>query len=91
MNVLKNEKKLAVLSALVEGNSIRATARMTDVSKPTILKLIKDTGAWCAGVMDQQMRNLRCAEIMKTYAAQNAGRGRYSPPKIVGVDKDVKT
>lgn len=63
MNVLKHEKKLAVLAALVEGNSIRAVTRMTGVHKTTILRLITDTGEWCARVMDERMRNLRCAEI----------------------------
>jgi IS1 family transposase len=63
MNVLKHEKKLAVLSALVEGNSVRAVSRMTGVHKVTILRLINDVGEWCARVMDQRMRGLRCAEI----------------------------
>ncbi len=186
MNVLKHEKKLAVLSALVEGNSIRAVSRMTGVHKTTILRLIVDTGEWCAKIMDERMRNVRCAEIeadeiwcfvkkkqrrlteaekatsefgdaytfvafdpntklvpvvrvgkrdwtttgtfiqelrarvtgriqlstdgfapyadaverafgadvdygqiMKEYAAQDAGRGRYSPPAIVGLEKEV--
>jgi hypothetical protein len=63
MNVLRHEKKLAVLSALVEGNSIRSVSRMTGVHKTTILRLIVETGEWCAKVMDERMRNLRCAEI----------------------------
>jgi len=63
MNVLKHEKKLAVLFALVEGNSVRAVSRMTGVHKTTILRLITDTGDWCEKVMDERMRNLRCAEI----------------------------
>ena len=63
MNILKHEKKLAVLSALVEGNSVRAVSRMTGVHKTTILRLIADTGEWCAKVMGERMRNLRCAEI----------------------------
>jgi IS1 family transposase len=63
VNVLKHEKKLAVLSALVEGNSVRAVSRMTGVHKTTILRLIIDTGEWCEKVMDERMRNLSCAEI----------------------------
>src|SRR5207249_10943962 len=62
MNVLKHEKKLAVLAALVEGNSVRAVSRMTGVHKTTILRLVTETGEWCARVMDQRMRNLRCTE-----------------------------
>lgn len=63
MNILKHEKKLAVLSALVAGNSIRAVSRMTGVHKTTILRLVSDMGEWCSRLMDQRMRNLRCAEI----------------------------
>jgi transposase len=48
MNKLTTAKCAAVVAALVEGNSVRATARMTNVSKPTILKLLADFGAACA-------------------------------------------
>src|SRR5438309_8363864 len=63
MNILKHEKKLAVLSALVEGNSVRSISRMTGVHVTTILRLINETGGWCARVMDERMRGLRCKEI----------------------------
>ncbi len=39
MYILSTDKKLAVLSALVEGNSIRAVSRMTDVDRNTIMNL----------------------------------------------------
>ncbi len=39
MNTLSTEKKLAVLSALVEGNSIRSISRMTTVDRNTISSL----------------------------------------------------
>ena len=63
MNVLKHERKLLVLSMLVEGASIRSVSRITGVHKTTILRLIESAGEWCARVMDERMRNLRCAEI----------------------------
>jgi IS1 family transposase len=63
MNRLNTAKRAAVVAALVEGNSIRATARMTDVSKPTILKLLADLGAACAGYHDLAVRNLKCQRI----------------------------
>jgi transposase len=56
MNVLKPEKKLAVLSALVEGNSIRSISRMTGVHKTTILRLLKEVGDNCIRLLDQRMR-----------------------------------
>ena len=63
MNALKPEKKLAVLSALVEGNSVRSVSRMTGVHKTTILRLINDVGAACTKIMDERMRNVPCREI----------------------------
>lgn len=37
MNTLKKEKRLMVLSLLVEGNSIRSIERITGVHRDTIL------------------------------------------------------
>ena len=47
MNTLKPEKQRQVVAALVEGNSIRATCRMTGVAKGTVLKLLVDLGRAC--------------------------------------------
>jgi IS1 family transposase len=63
MNKLSVAKRAAVVAALVEGNSVRATARMTDVSKPTILKLLADLGTVCAEYHDRTVRELRCQRI----------------------------
>lgn len=60
MNTLKDQKKEAVISALVEGNSIRATERMTSVHRDTIMRLVGRVGAGCEVIMDQTMRNLDC-------------------------------
>jgi IS1 family transposase len=51
------------VAALVEGNGIRATARMTGVSKPTILKLLLDLGAACAKYQDATIRDVRSRRI----------------------------
>jgi transposase-like protein len=48
MNRLKPDKQKAVIAALVEGNSIRATVRMTGVAKNTVVKLLADVGKACA-------------------------------------------
>lgn len=63
MNKLSTPKRAAVVAALVEGNSVRATARMTDVSKPTILKLLADLGAACAKYQDETIRNVRARRV----------------------------
>lgn len=63
MNVLKAEKRRAVIAALVEGASINSTARMTEVSKPTILRLLADLGTACAKYQDEKLRNLPCKRL----------------------------
>jgi hypothetical protein len=63
MYTLSTEKKLAVLSALVEGNSIRSISRMTDVDRNTISSLLLKTGDYCADLLDGSMRNLRCGFV----------------------------
>ena len=44
MNKLSAEKRCAVVSALVEGFSIRNTVRITGVAKNTVTKLLVDQG-----------------------------------------------
>ena len=51
------------MTALVEGNSIRATCRMTGVAKNTIIKLLVDLGRACAEYQDKALRNLTCNKI----------------------------
>jgi IS1 family transposase len=60
MNALSLDKKLAVISALVEGNSIRSVSRMTGVDRNTINSLLLRTGDRCQQIMEDRMRNLEC-------------------------------
>ena len=52
-----------VISALVEGNSVRATSRMTGVAKGTILKLLAEVGRACEEDQNEIFRNLNCRRI----------------------------
>jgi IS1 family transposase len=63
MNRLPIERRAQVIRCLVDGNSVRATTRITDVSIPTILKLLGDVGAACAAYQDQHFRGLTCKRI----------------------------
>ena len=63
MNKLSSKERAAIIAALVEGNSIRATCRMTGAAKGTVLKLLADLGAACARYQDQVLRNLPCKRI----------------------------
>lgn len=63
MNLLDNKRRAQVIAALVEGNSIRATVRMTGVAKKTVMKLLVDLGEACADYQDKAFRNLNCKVI----------------------------
>lgn len=63
MNKLTQAKRVQIISALVEGNSIRATCRMTGAAKGTVLKLLVDLGSACAAYQDRTLRNLPCKQI----------------------------
>jgi IS1 family transposase len=63
MNKLNKEKRTQIIHSLVEGNSLRATARMCDVAFNTVLKLLPEIGRACAEYQDRVLRNLTCKRI----------------------------
>jgi len=63
MNCLSETRKAQIIAALVEGNSIRATVRMTGASKNTIVKLLAEVGQACAEYQQATFRNLTCKRI----------------------------
>jgi IS1 family transposase len=63
MNKLTKEKQRQVVATLVEGNSIRATCRMTGVAKNTVVKLLVDIGKACSEYQDKALKNLPCKKI----------------------------
>jgi IS1 family transposase len=62
-NVLSTAKRVQIVSALVEGCGIRATARMANVSKDTIMKLWREIGEACIRYQDATIRNLTCKRL----------------------------
>lgn len=62
-NVLSASDRIAVVSALVEGCSIRSTSRMTGVSRNTVTKLLLDLAEVCAKVSDEKLRGLPCKRV----------------------------
>jgi len=63
MNKLKIEKQAQVVVSLVEGNSIRATCRITGVAKNTVVKLLADLGKACAEYQNKAFKNLPCKHV----------------------------
>src|SRR6266852_5459193 len=62
-NVLSMEKKVAVVSALVEGCSVRATSRLTGVAKGSILRLLETVGMACAEYHNIAVRNVPAKRV----------------------------
>ena len=87
MNRLTTAKKVAVVSALVEGCSVRSTSRLTGVAKGTILRLLASVGQACADYQDAAIRNVAAKRVQideiwsfvgakqKNITSENAARG----------------
>jgi IS1 family transposase len=63
MNKLSSSDRARIAACLVEGNSLRATTRMTGVHRTTVMKLLVDLGAACSAYQDKAFRNLTCKRI----------------------------
>lgn len=63
MNKLSTADRSRIVAALVEGNSIRATCRMTGAAKGTVTKLLADLGKACAAYHDEHVRGLICKRV----------------------------
>jgi IS1 family transposase len=63
MNRLTTEKRAQIIGCLVEGNSIRATVRMTGAAKNTISKPLVDLGEACAEFQDGALVDLPCRVV----------------------------
>ncbi len=63
MNRLSITDRAKILHMLVEGSSLRATARMADVSRNTVDKLLRDVGSACLDYQDRTLRGLYCERV----------------------------
>ena len=88
MNRLDAKSRNLIIMCLVEGMSIRATARTADVSKNTVFKLLNDAGKACAVYQGNVMRDLPCRRVQAdeiwsfVYAKEkNVPRARSAPPE----------
>jgi hypothetical protein len=63
MNVLPIDRQVAIIAALTEGVSIRATERLTSVHRDTIMRLGVRVGEGCAELHDRMMTNLQVGRV----------------------------
>jgi IS1 family transposase len=85
MNRLSLQDRAKILSCLVEGSSIRSTARITNTDKKTVLRLLADVGAACKAYHDKHVRNVpsrrvQCDEIWSFCYSKQAN----VPPELQG-------
>ena len=60
MNRLSRDKRTQILRCFTEGVGVNATARMADVSKNSVLKLLGDLGPVCESYQREHLRGLDC-------------------------------
>jgi IS1 family transposase len=102
MNNLSQDERVRIVAALVEGNSLRAVSRMTDIARNTITKLLVDLGEACMAYHDAHVRNVRVRRLQcdEIWAYVGAKQKNASPEKKeigwgdvwtwVGLDADTK-
>ncbi len=63
MRVLPIEKRVQIIQLLVEGNSMRSIERIVVCSINTVTKILCDVGAACAAYHDENVRNIKSANV----------------------------
>ena len=63
MRKLDTKSRALIIRLLVEGNSIRATSRIADVSKNTVTKLLEDAGKACAAYHDENVKGVEAKHV----------------------------
>ena len=56
-------KRAQIIGLLVEGNSLRATARLADVTLNTVTRLLISAGTECAIFQDKKLRNIKSRRV----------------------------
>ena len=103
MNKLPLKTRSLILNMLCEGQSMRATARLADVSFNTVAKLLIDAGKICADLHDELVQGVtasrvQCDEVWSfTYAKQkNVAKAKAAPDEAgdtwtwTALDADTK-
>jgi len=63
MNQLPFEKEVQIANALIEGVSVRATARLLNVEHKTVLRVLQRIGTRCSEFLDKTIRGVRSKRV----------------------------
>lgn len=90
MNKLPLNKRVQILSMLVEGSSMRSISRVADVSINTVSKLLVEAGEACLAFHDENVKGLNCKRIQCDeiwsfcYAKEKNASAAKSAPAFAG-------
>lgn len=103
MNTLSRNRKAQIVRCLIEGNSVRATCRITGTSKDAVLKLLEEIGQACWEYQHDTLRGLTCKRVqcdeiwqfvrMKEKTAKRHGIEEFGVGDVwtfVAIDADTK-
>ncbi len=102
MNRLSSERRAQIIRALVEGNSVRSTCRITGAAKGTVLRLLEQIGDVCAEHHDRAVRGIEAASVQcdevwsyvgakqKNVKPERRGEGIGDAWTYVGIDAHSK-
>jgi hypothetical protein len=73
-----------ILHCLVEGNSVRGTARLCDVEKRTVLNILKLAGERCEQLLAEQIHNVRVhdLELDEVWTFVGCKQKRLTPERV---------
>src|SRR4051812_25676702 len=82
-NILPLEKRTQIVKLLCEGNSLRATSRIADVSFNTVLKFVPLIGGACRKFHDEMVQNVdakrvQCDEIWSFVYCKQSNREAFT-------------
>jgi len=102
MNKLSDDRRARIVAALVEGNSVRATCRLTGTAKGTVLRLLGEIGAACLAYQQDAFQNLPCKTVQcdeiwsfvsakeKNFPREEKGQGRGDAWTWTAICADTK-
>lgn len=82
---LPEETVVRILHCLVEGNSVRGTARLCDVEKRTVLNILKLAGESCERLLTEKIHNVKvqdCLELDEVWTYVGCHQKRLTPERV---------
>lgn len=101
MYQLSLDQRARIIGAICEGNSVRATCRLTGAAKGTVLRLLAEVGSACRRFHDETVRDVRAARVQcdEIWSFVGAKARNVKPERIgeagdawtwLGLDADTK-